>query len=51
MYSPFLVFQTKAPHHVWGGISCRGTINIVVFDGIMTATCYGEIIKASEGRG
>ena len=31
--------------HIWGGISCSGTTDIVIFDGIMTADCYVDIIK------
>ena len=33
--------------HVWAGISARGPTNIVIFDGIMTAMCYGRIIQAA----
>ena len=38
--------QTKAPNKgAW--ISARGPTNIVIFDGIMTAMCYGRIIQAA----
>ena len=30
---------------MWGGISHRGRTSIVIFDGIMTAECYADIIK------
>ena len=33
--------------HVWAGISRRGATNIVMFDSIMTATRYGDILSAS----
>ena len=33
--------------HVWGGISKRGATKIVIFQGIMTATVYGDILSAS----
>ena len=32
--------------HVWGGISCRGATQIVIFTGIMTATRYCSILEA-----
>ena len=42
-----LSYRPKHPTevHVWAEISRHGTTYIVVFDGIMTATCYGQIIK------
>jgi hypothetical protein len=33
--------------HVWAGISKRGATGIVIFDGIMTATRYGDILSAA----
>ena len=33
--------------HVWGGISCRGATQIVIFTGIMNATRYTDILDAS----
>ena len=33
--------------HVWGGISKRGATKIVIFQGIMTATVYGDILRSS----
>ena len=33
--------------HMWGGISKRGATQLVIFDGIMNATRYGDILKAS----
>ena len=32
--------------HVWGGISKRGSTDIVIFAGILTATRYAEILDA-----
>ena len=31
--------------HVWAGISCRSATGICIFDGIMTATLYTQILK------
>ena len=44
-----LKYRHKHPPklHVWAGISRRGATNIVMFDGIMTATRYGDILSAS----
>ena len=41
--------QAQAPPklHVWGGISKHGATQLVIFDGIMNATRYGDILKAS----
>ena len=49
MYISYLFHRPKHPTkvHVWAGISVRGPTNIVIFDGIMTATCYGNIIQAA----
>ena len=33
--------------HVWAGISKRGTTHLVMSQGIMTATRYGDILTAS----
>ena len=33
--------------HVWGGISKRGDTHLVMYQGIMTATKYGDILFAS----
>ena len=33
--------------HVWGGISKRGSTDIVIFTGILTATRYTEILDAA----
>ena len=33
--------------HVWGGISKRGSTDIVIFTGILTATRYAEILDAA----
>ena len=33
--------------HVWAGISKQGATGIVMFDGILTATRYGDILAAS----
>ena len=33
--------------HVWGGISCRGATDVVIFTGIMNATCYTDILDAA----
>ena len=42
-------YKFKHPQkvHVWGGISKRGATKIVIFQGIMTATVYGDILRAS----
>ena len=44
-----LKYKHKHPPkvHVWGGISKQGATQLVIFDGIMTATRYGDILKAS----
>ena len=43
--------QAQAPPppklHVWGGISKCGATQLVIFDGIMNATRYEDILKAS----
>ena len=33
--------------HVWAGISRRGATHIMIYDRIMTATRYGDILSAS----
>ena len=33
--------------HVWGGISKRGSTDIVIFTGILTATRYAELLDAA----
>ena len=40
----YVSYRPKHPVKVtcWAGISCRGTTDIVIFDGIMTASCYVE---------
>ena len=45
----FLNFRPKHPVkvHVWAGISYRGTTDLVIFDGIMTAHCYVSMLKES----
>ena len=42
-------YKFKHPQkvHVWGGISKRGATKIVIFQGIMTATVYRDILRAS----
>ena len=44
-------FKYKHKHppkvHVWGRISKQGATQLVIFDGIMNATRYGDILKAS----
>jgi len=44
-----LKYKHKHPPklHVWGGISKQGATQLVIFDGIMNATRYGDILKAS----
>ena len=44
-----LKYKHKHPPkvHVWAGISRRGATSIVIFDGTMTATRYGDILTAS----
>ena len=44
-----LKYRHKHPPkiHVWGGISKRGATRLVMFQGIMTATKYGDILSAS----
>ena len=44
-----LKYKHKHPPkvHVWPGISRRGATSIVIFDGTMTATRYGDILTAS----
>ena len=44
-----LKYRHKHPPklHVWARISRRGATNIVMFDGIMTAMRYGDILSAS----
>ena len=33
--------------HVWGGISARGATQVVIFTGIMNATCYTDILDVA----
>ena len=44
-----LKYKHKHPPkvHVWSEISKQGATQLVIFDGIMTATRYGDILKAS----
>ena len=44
-----MVSRSKHPAkvHVWGGISSRVAIAIVIFTGILTATRYTDILEAS----
>ena len=48
VYMYFLYFS-RAKHpvkvHVWAGISCRGATGICIFDGIMNATLYTQILE------
>lgn len=32
--------------HIWGGISCRGATNVIMFTGIMDAPRYKQILEA-----
>ena len=47
-YYPLMYFS-RAKHpvkvHVWAGTSCRGATGISIFDGIMTATLYTQILE------
>ena len=44
-----LTYRHKHPIkvHVWAGYSKRGATRLVMFQGIMTATRYGDILTAS----
>ncbi len=44
-----LKYKYKDPPklNVWGRISKQGATQLVIFDGIMNATRYGDILKAS----
>ena len=44
-----LKYRHKHPPkiHVWGGISKRGATHLVMFERIMNATRYGDILSAS----
>lgn len=45
----FLPFRPKHPVkvHVWAGISLKGATQVCIFDGIMDADLYIEILKSS----
>ena len=46
-----LVYAARQQHplsvHVWGGISSRGAMSIVIFTGILIATRYTRILEAA----
>ena len=42
-YKPHPKYPIKL--HVWGGISCRGTTKLCIFDGIMNAELYIQILE------
>ena len=43
----FFYFVYPLKVHVWAGISIRGPTKICVFDGIMNAELYVEILRAT----